>query len=246
MTHLSSGSNSPSASLRQKKLTLKAIHSAISSHSSNHYLLRRHSPFYHSNNMSSNVGLSTPRGSGTSGHVQRNLSVLHPNKKPTNRFAPYPSSRDDIDLLRHKQRQPDQKILAHDRAREIEVKVFELRDKLEDADVEEEEIERRCEELRASLEKQNNGNAGARDGRGLKRYQVHELAAAKIEESEKLRRALGIRKDYEEGSHWNKGAAATDDRLKKGLREDDERKRGEASPERIDREDDDDSEDGSR
>lgn len=33
---------------------------------------------------------------------------------------------------------------------------------------------------------------------------MHELAKAKIEESEKLRRALGISKDYEEGSHWKK------------------------------------------
>lgn len=33
---------------------------------------------------------------------------------------------------------------------------------------------------------------------------MHEQAKAKIEESEKLRRALGIREDYEEGSHWRK------------------------------------------
>jgi len=33
---------------------------------------------------------------------------------------------------------------------------------------------------------------------------VHELAEAKIEESEKLRKALGISKNYEEGSHWKK------------------------------------------
>ena len=33
---------------------------------------------------------------------------------------------------------------------------------------------------------------------------MHELAKAKIEESEKLRRALGIREDYEEGSHWRR------------------------------------------
>ena len=41
-------------------------------------------------------------------------------------------------------------------------------------------------------------------GRGLKSHQVHELAAAKIDESERLRKALGIREDYEEGSHWKK------------------------------------------
>lgn len=33
---------------------------------------------------------------------------------------------------------------------------------------------------------------------------MHELAAAKIEESENFRRALGIRGDYEEGSHWKR------------------------------------------
>lgn len=75
--------------------------------------------------MSDNVGLSTPRGSGTSGYVQRNLGAL----KPRDYGNPYPK---DLDSLRHKQRQPDKGILEHDRKREIEVKVFDLRDKLEE------------------------------------------------------------------------------------------------------------------
>jgi hypothetical protein len=33
---------------------------------------------------------------------------------------------------------------------------------------------------------------------------VHDLAKAKIEETEKLRKAFGISKDYEEGSHWRR------------------------------------------
>ena len=77
--------------------------------------------------MSSNVGLSTPRGSGTSGYVQRNLSHL----KPRDTFAPYPRDAEAA-KQQHRPRQPDAKILAHDRAREIEVKVFDLRDQLED------------------------------------------------------------------------------------------------------------------
>lgn len=76
-------------------------------------------------NMAANVGLSTPRGSGTSGYVQRNLSHM----KPRDNYAPYPK---DTDQLRHRQRKPDKEILDHDRLREIEVKVFDLRDKLED------------------------------------------------------------------------------------------------------------------
>ena len=75
--------------------------------------------------MSDNVGLSTPRGSGTSGYVQRNLAHIRARESA----APYPK---DYDSLRHKQRQPDKGILEHDRKREVEVKVFELRDQLED------------------------------------------------------------------------------------------------------------------
>ena len=74
--------------------------------------------------MSDNVGLNTPRGSGTSGYVQRNLAHIKPRDT-----APYSK---DADFLKHKQRQPDKGILEHDRKREIEVKVFDLRDKLEE------------------------------------------------------------------------------------------------------------------
>lgn len=74
--------------------------------------------------MSDNVGLSTPRGSGTSGYVQRNLAHM----RPRDHAAPYPKDAD----MRNRQRQPDKGILEHDRKREIEVKVFELRDQLEE------------------------------------------------------------------------------------------------------------------
>lgn len=85
--------------------------------------------------MSSNVGLSTPRGSGTSGYVQRNLSHYRPRDPPTSSaFSPYGASSqgDKSQDNKYRQRQPDQQILNHDRLREIEVKVFELRDRLED------------------------------------------------------------------------------------------------------------------
>lgn len=77
--------------------------------------------------MSDNVGLSTPRGSGTSGYVQRNLAHMKPRDR--DRAAPYAR---DLDHLKHRQRLPDKGILEHDRKREVEVKVFELRDRLED------------------------------------------------------------------------------------------------------------------
>jgi hypothetical protein len=145
--------------------------------------------------MSANVGLTTPRGSGTSGYVQRNLSHL----KPRDQMRPYNI---DDENRRHKPRQPDPEILEHERRRKIEVEVFELRDKLEEEGVDEDEIDDQCGALRKKLESKSVG--GKTDARGLKGYQVHDLAKAKIEETEKMRKALGIREDYEEGGHWKK------------------------------------------
>ncbi|KAJ5302234.1 hypothetical protein N7508_007097 [Penicillium antarcticum] len=203
--------------------------------------------------MSSNVGLTTPRGSGTSGYVQKNSAFIKP--RNTGYGAPYPpvsgangSSPMDRPF---KQRLPDKQILEHDRKRAIEVRVMEERDRLEeenerieeeqaktsksksktsskkdaegdakeegeDEDVEkvlsEEEIDARCEILRVRLLKEledelegggkgvfKKPTAGGRDKRQLKSYQVHELAEAKIEETDRLRRALGIREDRETG-----------------------------------------------
>ncbi|RAL02737.1 U2-type spliceosomal complex subunit CWC21 [Aspergillus ibericus CBS 121593] len=209
--------------------------------------------------MSSNVGLSTPRGSGTSGYVQRNYAFMKP--RNTGYGAPYPpvSGANNAMERPFKQRQPDKQILEHDRRRAIEVKVMEERERLEEGNEEveerikerkkklgkgedeeegegeeervltEEEIEERCEVLRKRLVKEmeeeearrekagkNGGGGGNGEGRRrgggawgrdlppkerrqFKSYQVHELAEAKIEESERLRRALGIREDRETG-----------------------------------------------
>ncbi|KAI1397205.1 cwf21-domain-containing protein [Hypoxylon fuscum] len=161
--------------------------------------------------MSDNVGLSTPRGSGTSGYVQRNLAHL----RPRDRAAPYNTK--DLDSFKHRQRQPDKEILEHDRKREVEVKVFELRDQLEDEGVDEEEIDKRCDALRKELqEKMNKGGRDVGPRKPLKAHQVHELADAKIKESERLRNALKISKDYEEGSHWRR----QEERLRKATERD--------------------------
>jgi hypothetical protein len=63
----------------------------------------------------------------------------------------------------------------------------------------EEEIDERCEVLRQKLLKEAESGKGEDRRKNLKRYQVHELAEAKIEESERLRKALGIREDRETG-----------------------------------------------
>lgn len=147
--------------------------------------------------MSSNVGLSTPRGSGTSGYVQRNLAYI----KPRDRSKPYPTG---LDSMKHRQRQPDKEILEHARKREIEVKVFELRDKLEDQGVEDEEIENQTRALRTKLIEQCKQPANSWNEKELKMHDVHGQADAKIKQDIRIRNALGIRRDYQEGDHWKK------------------------------------------
>ncbi|CAG7967595.1 unnamed protein product [Penicillium salamii] len=185
--------------------------------------------------MSSNVGLTTPRGSGTSGYVQRNTAFMKP--RNTGYGAPYPpvSGANGPDRP-FKQRVPDKQILEHDRKRAIEVQVMEERDRLEEENerIEEEmkkkgksskvkkegetegeiksedervlgdeDIDERCEVLRQRLlsELEVEMERGERkiDRRNLKSYRVHELAEAKIEETERLRRAFGLKEDRETG-----------------------------------------------
>ncbi|KAJ5280071.1 mRNA splicing factor Cwf21 [Penicillium angulare] len=182
--------------------------------------------------MSSNVGLTTPRGSGTSGYVQRNSAFIKP--RSTGSGAPYPPMNGPDRSF--KQRVPDKQILEHDRRRAIEVKVMEERERLEEEnerieedaaaaetkigkgketekDIEEgeeekervlsdEEIDERCESLRKKLleelergDGRGGGNGSAQKDRKIKSYAVHELAEAKMKESERLRKALGIRED---------------------------------------------------
>ncbi|KIH90336.1 hypothetical protein SPBR_00809 [Sporothrix brasiliensis 5110] len=168
--------------------------------------------------MSDNVGLSTPRGSGTSGYVQRNRAFI----RPRDNAYGGPHGNNPRDLLASQQasrlRQPDQGILEHDRKRAIEVRVFALRDELEEeGKLDEDAIDERCDALRKKLtdEAERGGNGGRNDhsnnnnnnGGGPQRFkahQVHEQARAKIVESERLRRALRINKDYQEGAHWRR------------------------------------------
>ncbi|CAI4219143.1 unnamed protein product [Parascedosporium putredinis] len=120
--------------------------------------------------------------------------------KPRDYGIPYPQ---DADRMRHKQRQPDKEILEHEAKREIEVQVLELRDQLEDEGLDEDEIDDRCDELRKKLQEERK-KGGKQGRRGFKTHEVHSMADAKIKESEKLRNALKISKDYEEGDHWRR------------------------------------------
>lgn len=75
--------------------------------------------------MYNGIGLTTPRGSGTSGYVVRNLSTLRSHDTSYDRASPW-------DAAPPKHREPDQGILEHERKRNVELKCLELQLKLED------------------------------------------------------------------------------------------------------------------
>ncbi|GAA5987983.1 hypothetical protein JCM5350_007846 [Sporobolomyces pararoseus] len=145
------------------------------------------------------IGLSTPRGSGTSGHIQANRSNL--------RSRPQFDKQGSSDFRSNNQQQhraPDQSILDHERKRRIESKCFELQVQLEDEGLlSTEQIEQKVDQLRQEL--LSKVDSGQKEG-SIKMSERHELAKAKIEQDEKFRKALGIKEGHVEGLAFDREA----------------------------------------
>jgi serine/arginine repetitive matrix protein 2 len=76
--------------------------------------------------MYNGVGVLTPRGTGSSGYVTTNKFNL--------RRAPVPKFGDGAaPPPQHADRKPNKEILEHNRRRQMEIKLLEMRDALEEA-----------------------------------------------------------------------------------------------------------------
>ncbi|GAA5899378.1 hypothetical protein JCM6882_009103 [Rhodosporidiobolus microsporus] len=157
------------------------------------------------------IGLSTPRGSGTSGHIQANRSNLRRQIQKHDKPADFSES--------FAVRAPDQGILDHERKRRIEAQCFELQDKLEDDGVSAEDVEAQVSALRERLTAQANGGAAAGGDRKIGQHERHALAQAKGEANEKLRKALGIKEDHVEGLAFNREYQEEQKRVRAAARE---------------------------
>lgn len=99
--------------------------------------------------MYNGIGLQTPRGSGTSGYIQRNLSYVKP------RRSDFPlGSR--IGLENHfgkgpKTRKANPELLEHDKRRKIEIQLLILSDQLKSDGLNENEVEKRIDLERQRL-----------------------------------------------------------------------------------------------
>lgn len=96
--------------------------------------------------MYNGIGLPTPRGSGTSGYIQRNLSFI----KPRRSDFPVPGKR-DLGEKPPKLRKVNPELVAHERKRQVEIQLLQLSDKLEAEGVDSEEIKTRVAEERKKL-----------------------------------------------------------------------------------------------
>ncbi|KAF8165008.1 hypothetical protein B0H34DRAFT_649610, partial [Crassisporium funariophilum] len=165
--------------------------------------------------MYNGIGLTTPRGSGTSGYVVRNLSTLRSHDKNYDRAAAW-------DAVPPKHREPDQAILEHEKKRKVEIACLELQLELEDKEIDEEIIEKQVEDLRQKL---NANLANLTLPRTSKPSDTHGMAAAKKTELSKMARALGTRSDYQEGDAFDREKQEESKLRRMADREEKERKR---------------------
>ncbi|KAF8592516.1 cwf21-domain-containing protein, partial [Ramaria rubella] len=145
--------------------------------------------------MYNGIGLTTPRGSGTSGYVVRNLSHLRHHETPAERAAAF-------DMAPPKHREPDEGILEHERKRKVEVRCLELQVELEEKGMDDELIQIEVGALRQRL--LENLATLAPTAKNLKFSDTHGRAAAKKSELDKMARALGTRPDYTEGAAFDR------------------------------------------
>jgi hypothetical protein len=144
--------------------------------------------------MYNGIGLATVRGSATSGHVTKNLSYVKPEffrKKVGDNanIGQFQQQRFDRSSRGKESGRPtaDKDILAHNRKRELEAKIFELREEMTEQGYSEEEIQARVDKLTSSSSRLSGCGSGAATS-----LDTHELVARKNEENARLARAFGV------------------------------------------------------
>lgn len=151
--------------------------------------------------MYNGIGLTTARGSGTSGHVTKNLSYVKPeffrNKLDSNSGR---NRADDSRSSAPKISGGNRDILEHNKKRAVEARLFALQESLVEegfTDVEiAEKISRRRQELNdAETETTKKGKVSGSDS--------HSIAIRKQEEMVRARNAFGIKDDFVAGEAFD-------------------------------------------
>ncbi|QPG76495.1 hypothetical protein FOA43_003884 [Brettanomyces nanus] len=131
------------------------------------------------------IGLSTPKGTGTNGYVQRNLSDLYQGRKGQSEGKHF-LKREQIRQQRERKKSlersrtelHDEALSEHERKRELEVKVMEYRERLEDdTKLENDNIEELVKTYRETLKKGQGEGQGRNRSRSRSPQREREIRA---------------------------------------------------------------------
>eukprot|EP00282_Hemiselmis_andersenii_P011623 CAMPEP_0114122808 /NCGR_PEP_ID=MMETSP0043_2-20121206/7890_1 /TAXON_ID=464988 /ORGANISM="Hemiselmis andersenii, Strain CCMP644" /LENGTH=188 /DNA_ID=CAMNT_0001215543 /DNA_START=220 /DNA_END=783 /DNA_ORIENTATION=- len=174
--------------------------------------------------MYNGVGLRTVRGSATSGHVQKNLA--HQPQRPKQDYQK------DMEKGMSKSsiasRKPNKEIMEHQKKRQIELKLMEFREAMEERNWDEDEIEAKVAEVRKKLMNEELKVADAAPNLN----ETHAMAAEKERETKKFAGALGIRGEYAEGEAFDEELKERRKQERIAKREEEDRRREEERDER--------------
>uniref|UniRef100_A0A6P4EH79 Serine/arginine repetitive matrix protein 2 isoform X3 n=1 Tax=Drosophila rhopaloa TaxID=1041015 RepID=A0A6P4EH79_DRORH len=160
--------------------------------------------------MYNGIGLTTPRGSGTNGHVQRNWACVRPGKKDKDYRAEDDTKKLDAQL----NRPPNKEILDHDRKRKIEVKCLEFEEILEKQGRTPEEIKTHVDSFRQKLMGQGKTDLAKDEFGRVAARDTHQIAEAQQQKNAKLREAFNISEYFVEGSSFDSDRKAKEDLAK--------------------------------
>ncbi|XP_030242350.1 serine/arginine repetitive matrix protein 2 isoform X9 [Drosophila navojoa] len=160
--------------------------------------------------MYNGIGLTTPRGSGTNGHVQRNWAFVRPGKKDKDYRAEDDTKKLDAQL----NRPPNKEILDHDRKRKIEVKCIEFEEILEKQGRTPEEIKSQVDSYRQKLMGQGKTDIAKDEFGRVAVRETHQIAEAQQQKNAKLREAFNISEYFVEGSSFDCDRKAKEDLAK--------------------------------
>lgn len=162
--------------------------------------------------MYNGIGLTTTRGTGTSGHVQKNIAALRGPKRRTANNQPNPH-----EILRRKLKQDKagtSAILAHENRRKVEVAVAELEEELSDRGYESTVIQTMTERLRQDLLSRSDDEEARAlerdfDARNSTCSVIHNAQTYSAKEMQrlrnnKLRQVMKLKEDYVEGAAFQK------------------------------------------
>lgn len=150
--------------------------------------------------MYNGIGLFTPRGSGTSGYVQKSLAfvkpkqVIHNYKEVLEKFKENPAPI---------KKKANSEIIEHEVKHKIEVELFNYLDDLKSKGLEDSQVDNLVNKRREELYKEFERNKSKGVDLESMGQNSHHQSKLKDIQMEKMKNALGIKQDYEAGTAFD-------------------------------------------